>query len=88
MEELQHKNYEIARSADKELERKIRNRHDTRAAAALRTVAASTSKGMSMLRKATTFESILFGPDIEVNNTFIYSFIHLRIIFLILPGYT
>jgi hypothetical protein len=64
---MQLLNYDFARKCDKDLERKIRNRHDTRAAALLQQVTKSGSKGFNLLASA-NFESLLFGPEVEVGN--------------------
>jgi hypothetical protein len=62
---MQILSYEYARKCDKELERKIRNRHDTRAAAIMQSVAASGTKGFNFF-KSTNLETMLFGPEVQV----------------------
>ena len=70
LKELQRMKYDEIANEDKELERKLRSKYDTRAAAAIQSAAQSAAKalGTSGTGKRTTFESLLFGPPVQDYN--------------------
>ena len=70
---LQQEKYNEIASEDKDLERKLRNRYDTRAAAAIQSAAQTAAKALGTTSnssggKKTTLDSILFGPPVQDYN--------------------
>lgn len=57
--------------SDKELDRKLRNRHDTRAAQLLEMMGGAADKGMDFFKRVNSnggLESLLFGPVVQVGS--------------------
>lgn len=72
VKDLQIMKYEELANEDKELERKMRSKYDTRAAAAIQSAAQKAAKAMGTAGggqgKKTTLESLLFGPPVQDYN--------------------
>ena len=67
--ELQQIKYEEISNADKELERKLRSKYDTRVAAAIQSAAKKAAEALGTKPgKKTSLESILFGPPVQDYN--------------------